>query len=692
MENGKGKKLLSLDKVSGSRPKTPQSSERGKGKSSSSSSRSSVKSALKAKPKSPDPDKAPSEGDSGRDKSMASAWTDAAIRGLIALREVSGLHVSDYNDDFLAEKKLLRNWHKLETTRDPTSCFGMKTKDGAVTELEFTDQNVVMLQVTDEAAWKEAFAGVPQLQKLTLEGLGWDKSRDESIYRCFPSSLAGCRMLTHLSCPHSLNGPFPWRELSHLTLLEELNFTFCHFEESSISPQLAQCTRLRSLLLMRCNLIGEIPPMQLPALQKADLQDNDLSGTLPREMASWPLQRLDLSRNAKLCGAIPEGLLSRANLDLGTAGTRLMGSVVSFHACSFAMHLLDRDTVLSLDEMPTHEAIKDRLTVIQERLPNEMLFLRGPSTSTLIRRSALAFISHRWLRPGRNHPDDEANSKWRLLQRLLRDNPPCRDHQRMYPDAACDACRNALIYLWVDLACIPQAGESHGGRSAVNSLPSYVQHCGRFYLLHGNEGSREHGRERDPSFDDYMRGGWTLQEAMSAQCPVCAKDGSWSSIRTLSANFDTGEVQPLSLGEDLVNPLDGVQIPRNMYSRKDPLRRLDSCHQMLLPGIEATLSVLEVSPKAEAMREGIGRLRQAVECVRQRIFCTAQVEGQLEGTVERGGYINGERSGLHIRLSADDEEQHEVWYANGVMVGAPRLMLDWETLETRFFRATPPDW
>ena len=174
MENGKGKKLLSLDKVSSSRPNTPQSSERGKGKSSSSSSRSSVKSALKAKPKSPDPDKAPSEGDSGRDKSMASAWTDAAIRGLIALREVSGLHVSDYNDDFLAEKKLLRNWHKLETTRDPTSCFGMKTKDGAVTELEFTDQNVVRLQVTDEAAWKEAFAPLHEtngIQRFNMAGL-----------------------------------------------------------------------------------------------------------------------------------------------------------------------------------------------------------------------------------------------------------------------------------------------------------------------------------------------------------------------------------------------------------------------------------------------------------------------------------------------------------------------------------------
>ena len=67
------------------------------------------------------------------------------------------------------------------------------------------------------------------------------------------------------------------------------------------------------------------------------------------------------------------------------------------------------------------------------------------------------------------------------------------------------------------------------------------------------------------------------------------------------------------------------------------------------------------------------------------------MEGQPEGTVERGGYDNGVRSGLHVRLDADDETQHEVWYEDGVMVGAPRQLLDWETLETRFFRATPPD-
>ena len=75
MEKGKGKKLPSLDKASGSRPKSPESqrSARGKGQSSSKgSSKSGVDSkqpssrSVKAKPKSPA--KAPSAEDSGRDE------------------------------------------------------------------------------------------------------------------------------------------------------------------------------------------------------------------------------------------------------------------------------------------------------------------------------------------------------------------------------------------------------------------------------------------------------------------------------------------------------------------------------------------------------------------------------------------------------------------------------------------------
>ena len=77
MEKGKGKKLPSLDKASGSRPKSPESqrSTRGKGQSSSKgASKSGADSkqpssrSVKAKPKSPDPAKAPSAEDSGRDE------------------------------------------------------------------------------------------------------------------------------------------------------------------------------------------------------------------------------------------------------------------------------------------------------------------------------------------------------------------------------------------------------------------------------------------------------------------------------------------------------------------------------------------------------------------------------------------------------------------------------------------------
>ena len=86
------------------------------------------------------------------------------------------------------------------------------------------------------------------------------------------------------------------------------------------------------------------------------------------------------------------------------------------------------------------------------------------------------------------------------------------------------------------------------------------------------------------------------------------------------------------------------------------------------------------------MRKGIVRVREAVELVKRRTFHTVQVEGQRAGTVERGGYVDGVRSGLHVRLDADDFEQHEVWYQDGEMVGDPRRLLEWETLETRFFR------
>ena len=116
----------------------------------------------------------------------------------------------------------------------------------------------------------------------------------------------------------------------------------------------------------------------------------------------------------------------------------------------------------------------------------------------------------------------------------------------MYRDVS-QACRDMILFIWCDLLSIPQRSLSHGGRSAVNSLPAYVQHCGQFYVLHGEPGQLAHGRQCDPSFSEYLSGGWTRQEVMTAQCPVRDKSDRWSNIRTYTANFDTRDVQVCSL-------------------------------------------------------------------------------------------------------------------------------------------------
>ena len=86
------------------------------------------------------------------------------------------------------------------------------------------------------------------------------------------------------------------------------------------------------------------------------------------------------------------------------------------------------------------------------------------------------------------------------------------------------------------------------------------------------------------------------------------------------------------------------------------------------------------------MRESLARLRDSVDRVRRREFRTAHVENEPHGTVERGGYVDGHRDGMHVRLDADQETQHEVWYQDGKMIGTPRQMAEWETLDVRLFR------
>ena len=509
-------------------------------------------------------------------------------------------------------------------------CAGVKVTAGLVTKIELEAATIVF-DVKDSATWHMAFAELPGLERLRLP-----------VRRAaFPRSLSACRKLTHLelNCG-ALHVPFPWEALCELAVLEEADLGYNpDVEPSVIPPSLTLLANLRRLGLAQANLTGELPSIEMASLEYLDVGGNRLRGELPDALTAWPLVHLNLDFNEGLCGAIPGGLLEMTGIDLGVHGTSLKGDIVSFQSCSYPMHLLHRDNVLALKEMPTHEDIKDELYTVSMRLPKDFLALYRPKEEAMdkVARCAVVFFSQRWLRPQWHHPDDNEASKWMMIQRILDMHPPCLGYGAIGGGIrSCAACQNSIEYIWDDLLSIPQRSQSHSGRSAVNSLPAYVQHCGKFFVLHGDRGCMTCGRERDPSLDEYMSGGWTRQEALTAQCPVLDKRGSWSAMDTYAANFDSGQVKPLDLGSELVNPLEGKQIPRSMYSRKDRERRLDTCHLLLLPGIEATLKMLKTSPRAEEMQASIVRLSDAVERIQRRTFETAAVEGEPAGTVERG--------------------------------------------------------
>lgn len=586
---------------------------------------------------------------------------------------------NDFDLKFLEPGQDVEGWADLSTSSGKAArCYGVRVSSEQVRELAF---RYVTLRVMSVETWSAAFSGLTSLQSLELH-----ISPNARVQ--LPSSLAACALhLRKLSMVNSLRGPFPWALLLQLRRLEELRLGHSDFEPCEINPDLGALAELRVLDLAKCGLFGALPPLNLPQLVYVNLSRNQLSGPLPPEVVCWTaLQTLDLEQNAGLCESVPHALLTRPNLQLGTAGTGLTGDAVSFHACSFQMRLLHRDTVLELSAMPVHEEITHKLCTVMRRLPNGNLVVDTQSQTTVVPRATVAFFSQRWLRPQQRDPDDTEHSKWRMIQLMLSERPPCSQHT-FSADPTCEVCQAAIRFVWCDKCCIPQSGVSHGGRSAVNSLPAYVQHCGKFVVLHGTAGQREPGgRQRDPSFEEYLAGGWTRQEVMTAQCPSLLGDGTWQSVQTLAADFDSGCVRALELGAELVDPLQGAQIPRNMYSRKDPLRRLDACHQLLLPGIEATLAVLQTSPRAAEMASSLAALAERVKRAKRRIFETSAVEGEPAGTVERGGYVDSMRDGMHVRLSADDATQHEVWYADGRMTSAPRLMEEWETLDVRFFR------
>ena len=97
------------------------------------------------------------------------------------------------------------------------------------------------------------------------------------------------------------------------------------------------------------------------------------------------------------------------------------------------------------------------------RCPNQLHLCSNISEVELVREeSLLIFVSHRWLQSEANQPDDEMNSKFKLIVEGL---------EKMKA-SLCPKIKN--IFLWCDYSCINQDGEKMG---ELKSLDYIIRFC-----------------------------------------------------------------------------------------------------------------------------------------------------------------------------------------------------------------------
>mmetsp|Transcript_5463 Transcript_5463/g.7182 ORF Transcript_5463/g.7182 Transcript_5463/m.7182 type:complete len:564 (-) Transcript_5463:363-2054(-) len=389
-----------------------------------------------------------------------------------------------------------------------------------------------------------------RVAKLVLEGVGL-KGR-------LPPALGALTHLTvlNLGDNRGLTGPLP-PEIGELSQLLELNAFGCDLEgplpatlsnlhslsyldhsdnprlRGPLPPGIGELSQLQSLYAQQCDLEGPLPSTlgNLPVLLVLYIRDNPrLGGPIPTSLGLLPkLKVVDVS-NTGLEGEVPATLLSKKGLKLEMAGTGLVSAVVSLEVPAFRFMVVPRDSLLKLNRFLPHEEVTDLLEELELRFGHNFERWYGKNEVEVLRR-AIAFISHRWLTG--NHPDDSLNSKLRHLQALAQKHPE-------------------WLYFWVDFFCVPQADVTKQ-QLAINSLPYYVNACGTFVTLCGEEG--------EATLSVYEGRGWCRLERLSALCPMrgCRRE-NYKDIPTkvckkvLVANKDKHTVEELSLESLLENP------------------------------------------------------------------------------------------------------------------------------------------
>uniref|UniRef100_A0A6N2KGX9 Uncharacterized protein n=1 Tax=Salix viminalis TaxID=40686 RepID=A0A6N2KGX9_SALVM len=140
--------------------------------------------------------------------------------------------------------------------------------------------------------------GFLNLKNLELLDLSYNTLNRSNIFQTI-GTMTSLRSLLLVEC--NLNGQLPTSQgFLNLKNLELLDMSFNTLNSSNIFQTIGTMTSLKTLTLRDCSLNGQLPTglCDLNHLQELDMYDNDLSGFLPPCLANLTsLQQLDLSSN-----------------------------------------------------------------------------------------------------------------------------------------------------------------------------------------------------------------------------------------------------------------------------------------------------------------------------------------------------------------------------------------------------------
>jgi len=290
-------------------------------------------------------------------------------------------------------------------------------------------------------------------------------------------------------------------------------------------------------------ITGRIPNSLgcLKELRQLHLENNKLTEDIPHSLCQLrKLNQLFLSNNEELSGVIPDQLLNRCDLQVDYDGCeKLRTDLISIETPQFPMHVVSREALLNLERLVEFEEAviessedkndKDNSPVVDGKV---RILCLGDSRELIFAptfiREMFVFVSHRWL--AENHPDDEANSKVKHLQKLARAHP-------------------SWNFFWIDFMCVPQRTESKKIK-AINSLPHFVKCCGTVLTLCGNTDKSK--------LEIYKSRGWCRLEQLSSLVPF----GDDSKLFVANKDEETID-QMTELTEQELNPLKGEYYQNN---------------------------------------------------------------------------------------------------------------------------------